>query len=147
MARRDALLRLNKTLIARRNELRKRLGTEYRTLRVASDEAGDVADIAFGSTGVEIDSTLAGFEAKELAQVERAILRLKQGRYGVCEGCACKIPVARLDAQPTASLCISCQRDVERDARSGDDRMSHGWDAVRDSDEVQEMRMKDFVFN
>ena len=147
MARREALLRLNKTLIARRNELRKRLGTEYRTLRTASEEAGDVADVAFDSAGVEIDSALAGYEAKDLAQVERAILRLKQGRYGDCESCGIKIPVARLDAQPTASLCIGCQRDAERDAHGFDDRLSHGWDAIRDADDGREVRMRDLVFN
>ena len=147
MARREALLRLNRALIARRNELRKRLGTDYRTLRPTLSEAGDVADAAFGSAGVEIDSTLAGYEAKDLAQVERAILRLKQGRYGDCESCGTKIPVARLDAQPTASLCIGCQRDAERDAHSFDDRMSHGWDTVRDVEEGREVQLRDLVHN
>lgn len=145
MARRDALLRLHKTLTARRNELRKRLATDYRALRTAAVGAGDVADEAFGSSGVEIDSTLVGYEAKELAQVERALLRLKQGRFGDCDGCGCKIPVVRLDAQPTASLCIACQRAEESDSFGGDDRMSHGWDAVTDVEESREIRLRDFV--
>jgi DnaK suppressor protein len=145
MARRDALLRLHKSLVGRRNELRKRLSTDYRHMRAADPEAGDVADAAFGSAGVEIDSTLAGFEAKELAQVERAILRLKQGRFGDCDGCGQKIPVARLDAMPTASLCIACQREVERDAGAFDDRLSTGWDAVRDAGEEREVRLRDLV--
>lgn len=145
MARRDALLRLHKSLVGRRNELRKRLGTDYRQLRTAELETGDAADAAFGSSGAEIDHALAGYEAKELAQVERAILRLKQGKYGNCDGCGTKIPVARLDAMPTASLCIACQREMERDAGAFDDRLSTGWDAVRDAGEEREVRLRDYV--
>lgn len=145
MARREALLRLNKTLTARRNELRKRLGTDYRSILTADAETGDAADAAFGSAGVEIDHALAGYESKELAQVERALLRLKQGRYGDCEGCGLKIPVARLDAQPTTSLCITCQREAERDADGFEDRMSTGWDAIHDADDHREVRLSDLV--
>ena len=145
MARREALLRLNKDLTARRNELRKRLGTDYRSILTADVETGDVADAAFGSSGVEIDHALAGYESKELAQVERALLRLKQGRYGNCDSCGLKIPVARLDAQPTASLCITCQRDAERDANGFDDRMSTGWDGIRDAEDSREYRIGDLV--
>jgi DnaK suppressor protein len=145
MARRDALLRLHKTLTARRNELRKRLGTEYRALRTAGGDAGDAADEAFGTAGIEIDSTLAGYEAKELGQVERALLRLKQGRYGDCDGCGTKIPVARLDAQPTASLCIVCQREAEKDSSFLDDHAETGWDAVTDMAESREFRLRDLV--
>jgi RNA polymerase-binding transcription factor DksA len=31
-------------------------------------------------------------EARELSQIERALARLKQGNFGVCEGCQKKIP-------------------------------------------------------
>ena len=44
MARRDALLRLNKTLTARRNELRKRLGTDLAELGSMKMTSADVAD-------------------------------------------------------------------------------------------------------
>ena len=49
MARRDALLRLHKSLVGRRNELRKRLGTDYRLMRAAVPESGDVADAALAA--------------------------------------------------------------------------------------------------
>ena len=79
---------------------------------------GDSADAAFEHAGEELASQLAELEAKELAQVERALLRIKQGTYGVCEACATKIPVARLNALPYSTLCIKCQREAETDTGS-----------------------------
>lgn len=122
MARTDALLQLHKTLVARRTELRKRLGMELDILSAGKgmQRSGDAADAAFDSSGEELSSQLAELEAKELGQVERAIRRLKNGTYGSCEGCQVKIPMARLSALPYSTLCIKCQREFERDGSVGD---------------------------
>ncbi len=114
MARRDALLRLHKSLNSRREELRRRLGGELKDLRdFRSNDTGDSADAAFDSGSDEVSSQLAALEARELAQIERALARLKQGNFGVCEGCQKKIPVARLNALPFSTTCIECQREME----------------------------------
>ena len=46
----------------------------------------------------------------ELAGVERALARIADGSYGTCANCGGRITVARLDARPTATLCIDCAR-------------------------------------
>jgi DnaK suppressor protein len=46
----------------------------------------------------------------ELADVERALARIADGSYGICANCGKRITVARLDARPTATLCIDCAR-------------------------------------
>jgi len=148
MARRDALLRLNKTLTARRNELRKRLGADLAALgshKLTSAASGDAADAAFDHTGEELSSQLAELEARELNQIERALLRLKQGTYGLCEACGCKIPVARLNVLPYSTLCIKCQRESESDANWLADRRSANWEAVTDGSpmEDREVRLSD----
>ena len=53
-------------------------------------------------------------EARELTQIDRALTRLKQGTYGLCEVCHGKIPVGRLNALPFCTLCIECQREMEK---------------------------------
>src|SRR5260221_9021798 len=121
MARREALLRLHKTLAGRRAELRKRLGMELEDLRTKQVNS-DSADAAFDSSGEEIASTLAELESKELAQIERALRRLKAGTYGKCEACSITIPVARLNALPFSTLCVKCQRDMEADGGWGGGR-------------------------
>src|SRR5262245_50189000 len=116
MARRDALLRLHQSLLARRSDLRKKLAGELAGLREfkAADSTGDSADVAFESGSDEMASQLAEFDARELHQIDRALVRLKQGTYGVCEGCQCKIPVSRLNALPYTTFCIECQREREK---------------------------------
>jgi DnaK suppressor protein len=144
MARRDALLRLNKTLSARRAELRKRLGADLAQLgsQKLSAAAGDAADAAFDHTGEELSSQLAELEARELNQVERALLRLKQGTYGLCEVCSCKIPVARLNVLPYSTLCIKCQRESESDADWLAERRNANWEAVSDGSPMEDREVR-----
>jgi DnaK suppressor protein len=133
MARREALLRLHKSLVARRDELRKRLGRELKDLRnSAASASGDSADMAFDSGSEEVSSQLAELESRELGQIERALNRLKQGTYGLCEGCQKKIPVARLNALPFSTTCVECQREMEIYGTMGG-RGSQDWEKVSDS--------------
>jgi DnaK suppressor protein len=95
--------------------------------RQSSASSGDAADAAFDASGEEMASTLAELEAKELAQVERALKRLKAGSYGKCEVCSTKIPVARLNALPFSTLCIKCQREMESEGGWLNGRSAEDW--------------------
>ncbi len=134
MARRDALLRLHKSLNARRDELRKRLGGELKDLRnFKSSDTGDSADLAFDSGSEEVSSQLAELEARELNQIERSLARLKQGTYGMCEGCQKKIPVSRLNALPFSTTCIECQREMEIYGSWGGSGNGCNWENVSEA--------------
>jgi DnaK suppressor protein len=145
MARRDALQRLHKTLTSRRTELRKRLGTDLAGLGDGkhSKVTGDSADAAFESTGEELSSQLAELEARELNQIERSLKHLKQGTYGLCEACSCRIPVARLNVLPYSTLCIKCQREAENDADWLTERRMQNWETLRDGGDDREVRLSD----
>lgn len=134
MARRDGLLKLHKRLVARRNALRQALADELSDLSspIRGDmSGGDAADAAFDAGSDEISSQLAELEAKELAQVDRAIQRLKQGAYGLCEICSKRIPLARLNALPYSTCCIECQRETERNPGWGNARRGD-WEKIYD---------------
>lgn len=133
MARKDALLKITKTLIQRRNELRKRLGMQLDDLG-GVDYTGDAADAAFGASGEELASQLAQLESNELAQTELALVRLKQGRYGICDVCEKKIPVGRLNAVPYSVMCVSCQSEAEREGNWLESHAHMSWGDVRDDD-------------
>jgi DnaK suppressor protein len=134
MARRDALLRLHKSLVGRREELRRRLGGDLKDLYNGTAGVGaDTADLAFDSGTEEVTSQLAQLESRELLQIERALMRLKQGTYGVCEGCVRKIPVARLNALPFTTTCIQCQREVEIYGSVGAGGAAGNWHKVSDA--------------
>ena len=136
MARQDALLRLHKSLLARRDHLRKKLTEEL--AQMSSSGTGDSADVAFESGSDEMNSQLAEFDARELTQIERALARLKQGTYGACEGCQKKIPVGRLNALPYATHCVECQREMERYPDWGDRRGGGNWENVLDPSSMYE---------
>lgn len=113
MARQDALLKLHGQLVAQRDELRKLLGVEMISAAAPEAGIGDAYDNASDDADREVTTQLAALESRELAKVERAIQALRDGRYGECEGCLKKIPVARLNVLPYTTLCIHCQRKWE----------------------------------
>ncbi|MGZ6928750.1 MAG: TraR/DksA family transcriptional regulator [Acidimicrobiia bacterium] len=55
----------------------------------------------------EVDA-LAGSLSENLADIEAALAKLEDGTYGKCESCGQPIGAARLEAMPSARLCISC---------------------------------------
>src|SRR5947199_10474093 len=136
MARRDALLRLHRSLTARRDELRKRLGGEIKDLRnqMHADSSGDSADLAFDTGSEEVASHLAELESRELAQIERALYKLRHGTYGLCEGCDKRIPIARLNALPFSTTCIQCKREMEETGTYRNGRAVGNWDKVSDAE-------------
>lgn len=50
----------------------------------------------------------------QLADVERALGKLDDGRYGLCETCGNPIPDERLEARPAARFCLEDQEKVEQ---------------------------------
>jgi len=116
MARKEALLNLHAILVRRRDALRSALMGDLTLLKeLRSESPGDVIDAALDSTQDEISSQLAEVESRELASIENALERMRAGQYGLCEVCNGKIPMARLNALPYATMCIECQRELERD--------------------------------
>jgi DnaK suppressor protein len=132
MARKDALFNMRQILIKRRDALRQALAGDLSLLKeLRAQTAGDMVDAALDTAQDEISSQLAEVESRELARIENALERMRAGQYGVCEGCGCKIPLARLNALPYATYCIECQREAERTGGTlggGDD-----WGRVNDS--------------
>jgi DnaK suppressor protein len=80
-----------------------------------TDSAGDdQADTGTKTFEREQEITLANNLLERINQVERAIDRLGEGNYGYCERCGNAIPVERLAAFPSATLCVSCKQLEER---------------------------------
>lgn len=115
MPRKESLIALHAILVRRRDALRSALAGDLSLLKeLRSESPGDVIDAALDSTQDEISSQLAEVESRELGQIENALEHMRAGHYGVCEFCGGKIPMARLNALPYATMCIECQREVER---------------------------------
>jgi DnaK suppressor protein len=118
--------------MARGAALRKALAGELADLRTFKAESGDSADVAFDAGSEEISTQLAELEARELSQIERALVRIKQGTYGLCELCQEKIPIARLNALPYSTTCVDCQREMEHYPGWEGGRGTGDWEKVFD---------------
>ncbi|MGH3730310.1 MAG: TraR/DksA family transcriptional regulator [Micromonosporaceae bacterium] len=80
-----------------------------------TDSAGDdQADTGTKTFEREQEISLANGILERINQVERALERVAEGNYGSCERCGNPIPVERLAAFPSATLCIACKQLEER---------------------------------
>jgi DnaK suppressor protein len=120
MTRKDAIHNLRKVLVRRRDALRNALSGDWSMLQeLRAQSKGDVVDFAVDAVQDEISSQLAEVESRELANIEKALERIRDGEYGVCDHCSGAIPLARLQALPYATSCIRCQRELEKIGAGG----------------------------
>jgi DnaK suppressor protein len=83
--------------------------------RDSGEGAGDdQADAGTKTFEREHEMSLAANSRDLLSQVERALQRLDDKTYGICESCGNPIGKARLQAFPRATLCVSCKQREER---------------------------------
>ena len=92
------------------------LATDFEgLLRNPGDGAGDdQADVGNANFEREHEISLARKSAEVLRQSERALGRMDDGTYGVCESSGGPIGKLRLQAFPRATLCMTCKKKQER---------------------------------
>ena len=132
MTRNDSIRNMRELLVTRRDALRKALAGDLSLLmQLREQTGGDVVDAALDAAQDEISSQLAEVESRELANIERALLRIRKGCYGECEICGDRIPLTRLKALPYATCCIECQRAAE--TSGGANGQAGDWSRVLDA--------------
>ncbi len=78
------------------------------------DAGDDTADAGTKTYQREHELALTRNARELLAQNERALARMANGTYGICESCGNPIGKARLQAFPRATLCVQCKQREER---------------------------------
>ncbi len=73
-----------------------------------------MAETAAATLDREIDLSLEENAWASVAQIDRALGKLENGTYGVCDQCGKPIGDERLEVAPFATLCIDCKRLEER---------------------------------
>jgi len=74
----------------------------------------DIADKAANSYTKEFLFSLSNSERQLLKQVDDALSRIEERRYGVCAACEDPLNLKRLQAVPWATLCLECQEKQEQ---------------------------------
>ena len=67
----------------------------------------------------EKNAALIAVLERKLKDIDAALRSMERGQYGTCERCGNPIEPARLEVKPDATLCLSCQEEVEKLARRG----------------------------
>ncbi len=78
----------------------------------ALDKSED--DNAQIQTGRDIAFAINEHETAELLAIDAALLRIKEGVYGLCVDCGSHIPSPRIDAAPHTMRCVACQTSFEQ---------------------------------
>ncbi|MFN8147847.1 MAG: TraR/DksA C4-type zinc finger protein [Candidatus Nanopelagicales bacterium] len=101
---------VRQTLLEKREDLLARMAG----ISAAPSDAGG---ISFGkrvgdgtSIAVERLTQVAAHEQmlSQLAEVDRALVKLDEGTYGTCDVCGAEIPAGRLEVHPWAVRCVAC---------------------------------------
>lgn len=77
-------------------------------------ESGDEADVAADVIDRNLLTAIGTQDSKRLQQIDNALDRIRQGKYGRCVRCGNEIPEERLRVLPYALMCISCASQEER---------------------------------
>ena len=128
------LAQVGKLLMKRRDALRAALAGDLSSLGELA--SGDEVDWALDTAQDEICSQLIEVESRELANIENALERIREGKYGVCEACEKKIPQVRLEALPYATFCLKCQREADEDQAYSDHRQTQWGRVVDDTNDT-----------
>ncbi len=85
---------------------------EARLTESSSDRSPDPGNAEAGSMKFEYEKELS-IERNTidlLGKVDRALARVNDGTFGICESCGKSIPLTRLDVLPYAAVCVDCAR-------------------------------------
>jgi DnaK suppressor protein len=104
-----------KKLLARREELLKSIARTEEEGRAADDDPTvDLADKAANSYTKEFLFGQTNTERSMLQLIDKALDRIKNNTYGICEVCESELQQKRLEAVPWARHCTSCQEKQEQ---------------------------------
>lgn len=79
-----------------------------------ASELPDEMDLASSEYMQSFTFRLRGRERHFLQKIEKALKKLDEGEFGICEDCEEPISIKRLEARPETELCIRCKEDQER---------------------------------
>ena len=100
-------------LLAWKEELMSEVDRTLNTMQDENTALPDVNDRATQEEEFAIELRTRDRERKLIRKIEQSIDAIKNDDYGFCETCGIEIGLRRLEARPTATLCIDCKTLAE----------------------------------
>lgn len=113
----DQEAHFRKILNAWRLELMQEVDRTVDHMKVDTGSHPDPSDRATQECDIGMELRTRDRERKLLTKIEKTLKKIDEHEYGYCESCGVEIGVRRLEARPTADLCIDCktrQEELER---------------------------------
>ena len=118
-----------KTLVKMKKDIFKEIdaGIKEGSSKDSTEYRGDNYDIASSERDRELMYMLGDRERKKVREIDGALLKIKEGTYGVCDECGEPISKKRLKIIPYSNLCINCQSRAEEEEkkRMSEDYIDH----------------------
>lgn len=111
--RKTDLVRFKKIFIEQRQQLLMNFTVMDEQL-MTNPEDKDEVDQANADVEQNIRMQLKNRETFTLRKVTEALKKIDDGTYGECDSCGEHIELRRLQARPTATLCIACKEEEEK---------------------------------
>ncbi len=83
-----------------------------------TDDLPDEIDQASSEYAQSMVFRLRDREKFLLKKIEKALARMEEGTFGICERCEEPISQKRLEARPVTTLCIRCKEEQEKKEKS-----------------------------
>ena len=80
---------------------------------IKPQESGDEVDVASDAIDRNLLDSLGAKDAERLNMIDRALERIRLGRYGICISCGKEIPKERLEVLPYTVMCVNCASAAE----------------------------------
>ena len=96
-------------LLAWKRELMEEVDRTLHHMQEEAENYADPNDRASQESDFTLELRARDRERKLIKKIDEAINKLEQGEYGYCDSCGIEIGVRRLEARPTATLCIDCK--------------------------------------
>ena len=109
----DQLAHFRKILEGLRIELGQDIDRTVHSMQEEATVFADPNDRASQESDVTIELRNRDRERKLIKKINETIAKIDSGEYGYCESCGIEIGLNRLEARPTASLCIDCKTLAE----------------------------------
>jgi DnaK suppressor protein len=82
-------------------------------LTIPQEDMADESDLTTTELEASMRMRLRNRETLFAKKIDEALKRIEEGTYGLCEDCDVEIELKRLEARPTATLCVQCKEESE----------------------------------
>lgn len=109
----EQLTHFREILLKWKQELMEEVDRTVKNLKEEASNFADPADRATQEEEFSLELRTRDRERKLIKKINETLTSIEEGDYGYCEACGIEIGIRRLEARPTATMCVDCKSLAE----------------------------------